>query len=312
MATLRSEDPARNLHSPWLGPTNAWRWWFDATYTEWGVGAGAWMVLGTLLYWAVPAGLVLAVIAVWAARVLASRFRADYLAHVLRTSPQNGPQRARRVLAATFLLFAVAILPRPRAWLLPLPLLLAAAAAAVLAVLTVRAARPFLDGNRPLTYWWRLLRSLSRGPRAQRAVASLAWTRPPAINDDNLDDDVAQIWAVVNATDPEDITVIRYRARQEHEAMLFDSRTGQPQECEHVLAWLRERGLEVAIVSVRQWMVGNRIVSRTVTVKAAGQVLRDGQVIVLAQGDPRPVLRALSPADFARSYVEVSTDAVSA
>lgn len=312
MPLLRSEDAGRSIPNIWHGPTGAWRWPFDAEYVHWAMGLVAFALLGTALFWVVPLAAWALLLDVGLTRWLLGRLDNDAVARWTRTTPQNARRRGFRILLGLLMLFEAAIVTRPVVWLLPQPLWLSIISALAGAVVFVRRYRRWVDGNRPLAYWIATFRALAHGPRARRPASAVAFGAEPQINSVPLDDDLADFLATVNATDPKEVRVIIAHPRTAPvEAMLWDSRTGQPETCEHVLAWLADREIDHTVLGTdyREGLGGRKRVR--VRVMARGQHLIDGRVVTLVPDAnaplPYPVtIRILAPAEFARLYEEVT------
>lgn len=154
MSPQIADDAARQMRRPWLGPSGSWRWPFDATFTQWGVGAALTVAAFVPLWRVVPSGLLVLVLG-WSVGAW--------------LGPLLAPQRPRRVhlgVAACVWLLAFLVLPSWRVWAFPLPLLPAAPVAAVVAVLIVRRTGTLINHNRPVTYWLALPLRAASGPRA--------------------------------------------------------------------------------------------------------------------------------------------------
>lgn len=312
MPTLRSEDAGRNLRSPWLGPTNAWRWWFDMEYTHWAVGVLAFMVFGTLFSWVLPAAVPVG-FGVWAyTRWAVGRQRSATLARLVHSEPAQAPRRARRILVVVLGLILVGLAPSWRAWALPMPLLVSIAAALCASIAFVRAARPWIDGNRPVAYWWRTMKAIANGARPARAAVEIRPAGSPAVNSTPLDDDLADFLAAGLAVDPKEIHVKIARQRTVPvEVMLWDSRTGDPETCEHVISWLKAKEVAHTVLGVdyREGLTGRYRIRVRVRLdnRDGEQNLIDGTVLVLSpheNGGPDRVTQ-MPPAEFARLYEEV-------
>jgi hypothetical protein len=291
MPIQRSEDPARNLHAIWHGPTNAWRWPFDATYTEWSVAAATFVASAIILWWAAPLGLVFVLLALGIGRMFARRIDRGTLARVLRTDPKDAEgtrRRTRRVATGAALLMVLAAVPNPTAWLLPSPWWLALPGALYVAVRVVRWARPWIDGNRPVPYWISTLRAIPRRPaRLQRDPAVIGFAGVPTVPDQPLDDAVLDFLSDVALIDPEEVNVPLYRERTPTvEAMLWDSTTGRVETCENIIAVLRAREIPHRIPQVVRREVrqpGGTYVSvrERVALEVDGTPVPDGTVITL-------------------------------
>lgn len=282
LVTQRSEDPARNLRGVWLGPTGAWRWPFDATYTEWAIGVLVYVATLIALWFALPSGVLMVAFCVFSARWMSDRMDRHMLARWTWTTPDASRRRARRILTTVNLLFAVLLFPYPAAWLLPFSVWAAAPLALVSAVLFVRAARPWIDGNRPVGYWLAALWGIARGPRARRQPMVLAFEGAPQVPDQPLDDALAEFMAAVAALKEEEIDVMFARRRTPVvEAMVFDAGNH-----EKVVQWLQRKGFQVRVLDVRRRVIrGTEGGEYTTPVSARIQVgplpVENGQVVVV-------------------------------
>lgn len=285
----RAEDPARNLHSVWLGPTNAWRWPFDATYTEWGIGFAVFPLAFGALWLVLPLGVLMILGSLALGRGMAGRIDRDLLARATWTDRANARRRGGRVLTGMAFVLLLALFPAPATWLLPMSWWLAAPGAVYVAFRTVRSARPWVDGNRPVTYWLATLRGIARGPRRRREPLALAFGDDPEINDTPLDDGLLDFLARVAEIDPKEVRVTKYRERTPVvEAATFDSSTGREATCGAVVAWLRSRGVEVKVLRLSRQEIVDRdgstlIVPFDVVLDVAGTEVTDGTVITLTQ-----------------------------
>lgn len=288
MPIQRAEDAGRNLRNIWHGPTNAWRWPFDATYTEWGVGIAAFLGATVVLWWVVPLGIGMAFCSYALARTAAGRIHKDTLAAWFRTEPARAPRRARRVFTAGLLLFVLMFVSDPSTWLLPAPWWLGIPMGLLVAVRTVRAARPYIDSNRPVGYWISTLLGIARRPaRARREATVIEFAAGPTMSGQTLDDEVLDFLSDVAAIDPKEVTVPMYRERTAAvEALLWDSRTGRRETCENVVAALKARGVPVEIPQVtrreRRLAGGEYVYEReSVVLRIAGTLVPDDTVILL-------------------------------
>jgi hypothetical protein len=148
-----ADDAARSMKRPWLGPAGSWRWPFDATFTQWGVGTALAAVLVVPLWRFMPLGLLAIVAGRWFGRLL---------------GPLVAPERSRMVgwcLSAALWLLLALVNTQPRSWLLPVPGVLAPVLASAVAVLVVRRVGRFINFNRPVSYWLVLPWRAAAGPR---------------------------------------------------------------------------------------------------------------------------------------------------
>lgn len=238
----RSDDPGRFLRSVWLGPQNAWRWPFDATFGEW-IVAIATTILGFFVLWLVlPLGVLILLVAYawarWANRSIRSH---------------------RNWQWGYFSLFALGglvIFPSPGSWLMPMSWWLAPLGAIILAVQVVRMARPYLDSNRPFRYWLATWQRVAAGPRARRALATFAPASLIIDDDDPEDDARARLMLAVLAY--EEVHVATYRRTRtettEVEAALWAPRQGRDETSVKVLKWLENRRVphEIGAVNYRR------------------------------------------------------------
>jgi hypothetical protein len=306
----RSTDPARNLLSIWLGPTNGWRWPFDATYTEWGIGFLAFWVYALLVWRVAPVAVLVALAGLRFGRWAAERITLDRLARITFSRPAAARRRGRYLFAALVALMAFLLVPSPLAWLLPSPWWLAPPVALTAAVLTTRRIRPFVDGNRPVPYWLATLTDIvTHRPRAQRApfaVEIVPLLTPVA--EDGVDQRLIEWTMAALAVDPKEIIVLQYRERRPVvEAMLFDS-TARDERCgEHVVAWLRDRGVSVTVTGVtyaRDETRGVDVLTRAF-VLANGAPLLDDTIVVFDR--TLGTVECVSRRDFAARYEQMLT-----
>jgi hypothetical protein len=153
-----ADDAARHMKRPWLGPAGSWRWPFDATFTQWGVGAALAVAAVVPLKAFVPVALL---------ALAAGRAFSGWLAPLL------APEKARPVrwgLDAALGLLAALLVPSWRFWVLPLPGLLAIPAAVAVAVLIVRRAGGVIDWNRTVAYWLAMPLRQASGPRVGERI----------------------------------------------------------------------------------------------------------------------------------------------
>jgi hypothetical protein len=281
----RSEDASRNLRSPWLGPTGAWRWPFDATYTEWAIGLLSVPVLFALLWLVVPVGGIVGLSAALFGRWAANGMALDHLARLTFSRPAAARRRGQVVIAGVAVLFGLVIVPNPAKWIFPSPFWAAGPLAVLVAFLLVRQARPFIDGNRPVTFWLRTLPEQWRGVAPLRTPLAVE-VLPLVLDTEQADQVLLDFMASLNDYDPEDIMVIKYRERRPVvEAMLFDSTARDERLGQHVLVWLRDRGASVQVTRVQMKRVlhadgtGTEVLVRA-AVTANGVPLEDGTVVV--------------------------------
>lgn len=306
----RAEDPARNLHSVWLGPTNAWRWPFDATYTEWGIGFAMFPLAFVSLWLVLPLGALMALGSLASGRGLAHRVDKNLLARWTRTTPENARRRGSRALSALVLLLAIALVPNPATWALPMSWWAAVPGALYVAARLVKMARPWIDGNRPVTYWLHTLRGVATGPRARREPLAVGFGDEPQINDVVLDDAMADFLALLQQIDPKEVRVPLFRRKMPVvEAATFDSSTGQESTCGAVVAWLRDRGIQVDVVSLDRREVlyddgSTALVPCNVVIRVAGVEVGDGTVITLTR-EKTPRVEFVTVRDFNRDYERV-------
>lgn len=157
----RSDSPARNVPGFWLGdPSSGLRWPFDATFTAWKVWGMLVIPSFVALWLLLPLGLVLAG---------AVRAFSRYAARSLPVLIWRRRNWTGRLAGAAMALLALAALPYPRLWLLPLPWFVALLAAPLLAVVIARLVMPWITTNTPLSYWRNLLPRIAGAPRARRA-----------------------------------------------------------------------------------------------------------------------------------------------
>lgn len=300
----RSDDAGRNLRGVWLGPEGAIRWWFDATYKEWLVGGAAFFPAFIVFWLVLPLGVLVFVWCAWFAR-----FLARYASWKRFSATTN-----YRAYYGLTLVFCVAVAPYPMVWLLPLPWWVAAPSAVAASVFIVRAARPYLDGNRPISYWITTLQNIASGPRPLRPIAEITPEGFMIIDghDTELGDDLWRFMLAVNNADPEEVTVRRYRQRSpEVEAVLWDIGSGDEKTGHLIIAWLRQRGHEVTVSNVVYTSTpgkGNHPKSADVTLD--GAPLPQRCVIFFHQANPmmwgtRPV------EEFAVEFEEVSLEIAS-
>jgi hypothetical protein len=239
----RSDDSGRNLRGVWLGPENAFRWPFDATYTEWFMGFVMVAPAFVVLWLVIPFGLVVGFLG-WLV--------AGWIAH--NGNVGFGSARVRRwTWIAVILALAGLLFPNLMTWALPMPWWLAVPSAVAAAVIAVRAARPYLDGNRPLAYWINTLSNIASGPRPVRPVAVITPEGFATIDghDTELSDDLWRFMNAINNADPTEAPVRNYRQRSpEVEAVYWDIGSGDENTGHNILAWLRSKGLEVKVSNV--------------------------------------------------------------
>lgn len=305
----RSEDPARHLRSVWLGPTGAWRWPFDATYTEWAIGLVAHLFLMAVLWFVLPFGVLMIGGSMLAAGWTSRRMDRRTLARWTFTEPDRARRRAYRVLLGVNVALVLLLFPNPMTWILPLPLLAAGCCALVSAILLVRAARPWIDGNRPVSYWVSAFWSIARGPRPRRDPVVFGFTGGPQVPDQLLDDDLMEFLAAVAAVTEEEIQVRFFKRRVPTvEAMHFCQ--GQH---EHVVRWLRGKGLPVRVLDVtRREVRGTNGGLYVIPLSARIQIgelppVEDDQWVVLSsnRADPVIMIDVIDPGDFERDFEEV-------
>lgn len=285
----RSEDPARNLHSIWLGPTNAWRWWFDATYTEWAIGLFAFIASFIVLWWVLPtAALIVLGAAAWG-RWASNAADPVRLARWLLCEPSAARRRARWVFGGLFVAFAVVIAPSPALWLLPLPWFAALPGAIYLAgPRTVKRIRPYVDGNRPIGYWLATLKAVATGPRRIRQpLADLVVDIQVVDGMSGPLADFADLTAVLafnnSLPDRSEFIVLTYQQKTPVvEAMLFDSTRQDTRTCENVVVWMRSHGINVVVERIDRDASGVMIKAK---IRAAGVPLINGYVITLNPTD---------------------------
>lgn len=239
----RSDDSGRNLRWVWLGPEGAFRWWFDATGAEWLIG---FLMVGPafIVFWLVaPFGLLIGALSWFASGWIARNGNVGF-----------GSPRVRRWTWTVVILALVGLLfPSVLTWVLPMPWWLAAPSAVAASVALVRAARPYLDSNRPVTYWINTLSNIASGPRPLRPVAEITPEGFMIIDghDAELSDDLWRFMIAINNADPTEAPVRNYRQRSpEVEAVLWDVGSGDENTGHNVLAWLRSKGLEVVVSNV--------------------------------------------------------------
>jgi hypothetical protein len=292
----RSEDPARNLDSQWLGPSGAWRWWFDATYVEWAAGLVLSIVIGVAYLFVVPAGLLIGLLVRAFAYWLAKGMPISTLMRLTRGTRETARRRAWRGFTVACAAMVALIWPNPMGWLHHLPWWAVPVAAVMSAALVVRRGRPHVDGNRPIAYWVATLRRVAGGPRPRRTPISIT---PTVRVDIVLDDQITEAMSVLDfntavaAINPKEIVVTEYRRKSPpFEAMLWDSTTQNPATCEHVVAWLRSRGVEVQIEKTEYYTFDDQSTRRKRVVAtvpapnlATGRLsLQDGHVVLLEDG----------------------------
>jgi hypothetical protein len=239
----RSDDSGRNLRGVWLGPEGAFRWPFDATFTEWLVGFALVGPAFVVLWLVAPFGVLIGALT-WAG--------AGWIAR--NGNVGFGSARARRwtwtgVIIALILL----LIPSATTWVLPMPWWLAIPSAVAASAALVRAARPYLDGNRPVAYWINTLSNIASGPRPLRPVAEITPEGFTVIDghDGDLSDDLWRFMTAVHNADPTEAPVRNYRQRSpEVEAVLWDIGSGDENSGAHVVAWLRSKGFDVQVSNV--------------------------------------------------------------
>lgn len=164
----RSEDPARNLHSVWLGLKDLVRWWFDATYVEWALGITLTLALAALLWLVLPLGALFLALAYewgrWGTRAAGD----DLLQRWTRAPGRKGIRRGQIAITGIVLLALLLMFSSPATWLLPMHWWLAVPLAVLGAFRAVRWTRPYINANRPVTYWVSALRATANGPRPLR------------------------------------------------------------------------------------------------------------------------------------------------
>jgi hypothetical protein len=294
----RSDDSGRNLRGVWLGPENAFRWPFDATYTEWLMG---FLMVGPafIVFWLVfPFGALLALLAWaaagWIARNASFGFGSTYVRRVTWT-----------VVAGVF----VGLLsPSVMTWVLPMPWWLAIPSAVAASALAVRAARPHLDGNRPIGYWINTLTNIASGPRPLRPVAEITPEGFMIIDghDGELSDELWLFMTAVNNANPKEAPVRLFRQRTpEVEAVLWDIGSGDENTGHLVIAWLRSKGLGVQVSNVVYTSTpGNGNHPASADVDLDGVRLPQSCVIFLHKGNPKQ-WGTRSLADFNTEFEEV-------
>lgn len=304
MPIQRSEDPARNLHGVWLGPSGSWRWPFDATFTEWGIGSTAFVVLVVMLTFIAPLGLVLAVGALAFARWISALVPADSWAGLLHTTAERARPRARRIGTGLIVALGLLAFPSVSTWLLPMPWVLAVFTALYLATRFVKIVRPHVNGNQPVTYWAKALRHVVHGPRLRRQPVTAT---PGELSIDITVSDRAsdQIMLMefemsVLTYDVEEMIVLTYKEKSPTvEAVLFDSRARDPRTCEGVVAWLRARNVNVRTDQITRNSQGV-LTSAKIRLVQAGAYLLDNHVIVL---EPETgVVRQFTRTEFAMHF----------
>jgi hypothetical protein len=301
----RSEDASRNLRSIWLGPTGAWRWPVDGTYTEWGIGLLSVPVLFLLLWLVAPVGVLVLLSAALFGRWAASGMALDHLARLTFSRPAGARRRGQVVIAGVATSFGLLIVPDPTKWIFPSPFWAAGPLAVALAVPLTRRVRPWIDGNRPVGYWLRSLAGMLRGVGPARAPLAVE-VLPFVLDEEQVDLAILEFVASTFATDIREILVIKYQARTPIvEAMLFDSTSGDARLGQHVITWLRDRGAEVRVLAVDFKTVQHadgtqvRVLVRA-DVRANDVPLVNGQVVVF-NSETREV-SCVQRTEFARTY----------
>lgn len=239
----RSDDSGRNLRGVWLGPENAFRWWFDATYTEWLMGF-------TMVF---PAFVVFWLVAPFGALIGALAWLAS--GWIARNGNFGiGSTKTRRWTWTAVTIALVALLfPSLMTWFLPMTWWLALPSAVAASAFAVRAVRPYLDGNRPVGYWISTLSNIASGPRPLRPVAEITPKGFMDIvgHDGELSDDLWRFMTAVNNADPTEAPVRNFRQRSpEVEAVYWDIGSGDENTGHLVIAWLRSKGLAVKVSNV--------------------------------------------------------------
>lgn len=276
----RSDDSGRNLRGVWLGPENAFRWPFDATYTEWLMG---FLTVGpafVVLWLVAPFGVLIGALTWMAAGWIARNGNFGY----------GSIKTKRWTWAAVITSLTLLIIPSVMTWVLPMPWWLAIPSAVATSALMVRAARPYLDGNRPVGYWITTLSNIASGPRPVRPVAEITPEGFAIIDghDTELSDDLWRFMTAINNADPREAPVRNYRQRTpEVEAVLWDIGSGNENTGHHVLAWLRSKGLDVKVSNVVYTSTpGNGNHPASADVDLDGERLPQSCVIFLHKGDP--------------------------
>jgi hypothetical protein len=305
----RSEDAARNLRSIWKGPTGGWTWPFDATYTEWAIGLLT-IPLWFLLLWLVaPVGVLVFICAWWAGRWLANGFSLDQLARITFSRRSAARQRGRWLGVGLVVAFALLLDPNPGSWIFPSPFWLAGPLAVIVSWRVVKAVRPYIDANRPVSFWVRSLPDFWGQIRPLRDPLAVEMPSLP-IADDAVDQALLDYTMRTLAVDPQEVHVIQYRQRTPVvEAMLFDSTNHDDRTSINVISWLRGRGVHVQINGVTERHVENpdgtrhAIVDRAFVV-AGGVPLLDNTVVVLS---PDRAVTCVQRRDFGEGFEAVLT-----
>jgi hypothetical protein len=277
----RSEDAGRNLRGVWLGPEGAFRWWFDATFAEWLLGFAMLLPAFVVLWLVLPLGLLVILVS-----LSLSAFLARYASWGRFSKAAN-----RWTYFGMLLVFCAALVPYPAAWLLPMSWWLALPSAVATCALIVRAARPYLDGNRPFSYWIATIHAITSGPRQLRPIAEIIPEGFTIIDghDSDLGDDLWRFMTAINNADPKEAPVRRYRQiTPEVEAVLWDIASGDEKTGHLVLAWLREKGLPVTVKNVKYGVTpGVGSYPTYAEVDLDGKRLPQKCVIFLHKGNPR-------------------------
>lgn len=312
MSPQRTDDPSRNLREVWLGPNGAWRWPFDATFREWAVGCALSVVAFVVLWLVLPLG-VLALVLAWLWSGILAR-------HV-----GSGIRFIRGGYFALVLVTLLLLFPRPAQWLRPMPLWMAALGAIAVAFYLVKRLAPFLDGNRPLRYWWAVLRSVASGPRAQRPPATYAAGVPFPVEGGYVVFDEVHEWItgqkahdrfMLNVAAVEEEDVPKYTNRTEYEAMVWNPRTGREENSTRVIAWLTRHGVDHEVINVRyktsggahEMLLGADLrINRGTSAHPDYIDVRNDRTIVLDVRNPNPSKRVTiwQRRDFAENFAPV-------
>jgi len=227
----------------WLGPQNAWRWPFDATFGEWGVGIAAFLVCFVVFWLVLPLGGFLILLSLVTTRWFSKRMR--------------GHRDWSRAYFSAALLFWLLLFPSFSFWLLPMSWWLAPMASIVLSALIVRWARPYLDANRTVRHWLRTWQRVATGPRPRRKPVAIVVPTLDIASNDDPDDDLARFMLAVVETDMEEVPVATYVHVVEVEAMLWAPRQSRARTSTDVIAWLRSREVPHTIGKVKYKSNGN-------------------------------------------------------
>ncbi len=231
----RSDSPARSVPGYWLGdPSAGFRWPFDWTFAAWRVWAALILPLALLLIFAVPAGVLLVLVA-W-------RFGERARPHVMQIRDRKGRSRSALAVATLVVVGFLAVAPSP-AWFFPLPWYLALLAAPLASAYVTKKTRRFFDDlNTPVSYWMALLPRIASGPRPRRERSTFV----PAMETGDSAAPLSDLEYIALTIDPREVIVKTCTPKTP--TLQFDRwLPADMQKGAQTLAWLSTLGVAASV-----------------------------------------------------------------